>query len=291
MTTVVRCEALTMAYGRREALSGLDLAVEPGSVYALLGRNGAGKSTLVKALLGLRRPRSGRAELFGADAFGARARAMERTGVVPETPQVPPRMTSAQAAAFCGSLAPAWDAAGVAARLERFGVDPRQPFGRLSRGQQTQVALALALGSRPDLLVLDDPTLGLDAVARRDLYREILEDLGERGATVLVATHDLAGIEGIADRVGILHQGRLLLDEPMEDLKGRHRRIRCGPQACPDLGPLGPAAQAQGPFGLEATVSRFSEAALAAAGLPPEAAVGASLEDIFLATVAGEVNA
>jgi len=291
MTAVVLCETLTMAYGRREALAGVDLAVEPGTVYALLGRNGAGKSTLVKALLGLDRPRSGRAELFGADAWLCRARAMERTGVVPEAPQVPPRMTAAQASAFCGSLAPSWDAAGVAARLERFGVDPGQPFGRLSRGQQTQVALALALGGRPDLLVLDDPTLGLDPVARRDLYREVLEDLGERGATVFVTTHDLAGIEGIADRVGILHRGRLLLDESMEDLKARHRRIRCRPQDSPDLGPLVPADLSQGAFGLETTVSRFSEAALAAAGLPPDAAVGASLEEIFLATVAGEVNA
>ncbi len=291
MTAVVRCEALTMAYGGQVALVGLDLAVEPGTVYALLGRNGAGKSTLVKALLGFDRPHSGRAQLFGEDAWRCRVRAMERTGVVPESPQVPPRMTAAQASAFCGNLAPSWDGAGVAARLGRFGVDPGLPFGRLSRGQQTQVALALALGARPDLLILDDPTLGLDPVARRDLYREVLEDLGERGATVFVTTHDLAGIEGIADRVGILHRGRLLLDEPMEDLKARHRRIRCGPQASPDLGPMAPADLAQGAFGLEATVSRFSEAALAAAGLPPGAAAGASLEEIFLATVAGEVNA
>jgi ABC-2 type transport system ATP-binding protein len=288
---VIRCAGVSMAYGRKEVVSRVALEVPPGSVYALLGRNGAGKSTLVRGLLGLDRLRSGQAWLFGLDAWRERARIMEQVGVVPETPQVPPRMSAAQASAFCGRLCPAWDQASVDARLRRFDVDPRLAFGHLSRGQQTQAALALALGSRPELLVLDDPTLGLDPVARRDLYRELVEDLGERGTTVFIATHDLAGIEGIADRVGVLHKGRLLVDETMDELKGRFRRIQCGP-GFPEaaLAAMGPAAFQRGAFGLEATVARFSAQALAEAGLTPGAAAGASLEDIFLATVNGEVQ-
>ena len=291
---VVQCLGLTMAYGRRPALAGVSLAVPEGAVYALLGRNGSGKSTLVRALLGLARPQAGEARLFGEDVWRNRARAMARVGVVPETPDLPPAMTAAQASAFCGRLARSWDAAGVAARLARSQVDPALPVARLSRGQQTQVALALALGGRPGLLVLDDPTLGLDPVARQDLYRELLDELAERGTTLFIATHDLAGIEGLADRVGILHQGRLLLDESMEALKARFRRVRWAPPGPEDpagLAALGPVQVTRDAFGAEALVQGFSAAGLAAAGLPEAAVHGAALEEIFVGLVNGEVPA
>ena len=125
-------------------------------------------------------------------------------------------------AAFCGRLYRSWDAAAVAARLRRFEVPLDLPFGRLSKGQKGLVALALALGHSPEVLILDDPTLGLDVAARRALYEELVGDLADRGTTVLVTTHDLAGVEGIADRVGILHAGRLVVDDALEALKERH---------------------------------------------------------------------
>lgn len=287
MNVVVRCEELRLAYGRREALRGVSLEIGRGSVYALLGRNGAGKSSLVRVLLGHLQARSGRAEVLGMDPWAGRERILARTGAVPESPTVPPRMTTAQACAFCASLRQGWDRAAVERRLARFSVDPGLAFGSLSRGQQTQVSLTLALGARPELLVLDDPTLGLDPVARRDLYAEILDDLAERGTTVLVATHDLAGIEGIADRVGVLHGGRTLLDEPLEDLKGRHRILRCGPGFPEEaLAPLRPLRVNRSALGLEATVAAFSPEALARCGLEPDSAGAAGLEDIFLANLA-----
>jgi ABC-2 type transport system ATP-binding protein len=107
----------------------------------------------------------------------------------------------------------------------RFGVSASTPFGRLSKGQKAQVALALALASSPRLLVLDDPTLGLDAVARKDLFEELIGELADRGITVLITTHDLAGAERIADRVGILRRGRLVLYEEMEALREKFRRV------------------------------------------------------------------
>ena len=226
MTEPIRLEALTVRYGRAAACADVSLAVASGSVYALLGRNGAGKSSLVRCLLGEQKPTSGRTLLFGADSWTTRRAAMARTGVVPEEPDAPPAMTARELSDFCRRIYPKWDSAGVAARLERFGASARTPFGKLSRGQKAQVMLALALGHAPELLILDAPTLGLDAVARRALYEEIVGELADRGTTVLLTTHDLAGFEGIATRVGVLKTGKLVLDEDMESLKARFRRIR-----------------------------------------------------------------
>jgi len=215
-------EHLGVRYGSHVALDDVSLRVPRGAVYALLGRNGAGKSSLVRCLLGQQKPNTGRASLLGLDAWSERASAMARTGVVPEDPDAPPGMTVPRIAAFCARLYRSWDVPGVEARLERFDVPRDVPFGRLSKGQKGLVSLALALGHAPELLILDDPTLGLDAVARKALFEELVGDLADRGTSVLLTTHDLAGVEGIADRVGILREGRLVVDEEMETLKQRH---------------------------------------------------------------------
>lgn len=217
---------LTVRYGRAVACEDVSFAVPPGGVYALLGRNGAGKSSIVRCLLGEQKPAAGEARLFGESSWKHRARLLARVGVVPEEPDAPPTMTPAEIADFCRRLYPTWDSASVTRRLERFGVPARTPFGRLSKGQKGQVLLAMALAPSPDLLVLDDPTLGLDVVARRAFWEELLEDLADRGTTVFLTTHDLAAVEGIATRVGILKGGRLILDEEVETLKSRFRRIR-----------------------------------------------------------------
>jgi len=216
-------EDLTVRYGRRLALDRASLAVPEGSVYALLGRNGSGKSSLVRCLLGEQRPVSGKARLLGRDVWSERAEVLRDVGVVPESPEAPPAMTVRQLSRFCAPLYRSWDEAGLTERLERFRVPLDQPFGQLSRGQKTQVSLSLALASRPRTLVLDDPTLGLDPLARRSVFEELVVDLADRGTTVLLTTHDLAGVETIADRIGILEGGRLLLDEETEGLKERFR--------------------------------------------------------------------
>jgi len=226
VTEPIRLEGLTVRYGRSVACEGVSLAVPAGAVYALLGRNGAGKSSLVRCLLGQQKPSDGRALLFGGDSWTTRRSAMARTGVVPEEPDAPPALTARQLSDFCGRVYSRWDAGAVAQRLQRFGVPEDVPFGRLSKGQKGEVLLALALGHSPELLVLDDPTLGLDVVARRALFEEIVGELADRGTTILLTTHDLAGFEGIATRVGILKNGRLALGEDAEALKARFRRIR-----------------------------------------------------------------
>jgi ABC-2 type transport system ATP-binding protein len=128
-------------------------------------------------------------------------------------------MTPSQLSAFCGRLHGRWDAGAVRERLRRFEIPLERSFGSLSKGQKGAVSLALALGHTPELLLLDDPTLGLDVVARDAVFQEVIGDLADRGTTVFVTTHDLRAIEGIADHVAILHGGRLVLSGALEALK------------------------------------------------------------------------
>jgi ABC-type multidrug transport system ATPase subunit len=219
MSAVLSFEAVTIRHGRRLAVQDASFSVERGSVYALLGRNGAGKSSLVRCALGLARPTSGRVRLLDGDPWRTRREAMARVGVVPEEPDAPPEMTAHALARFCAPLYPRWDAAGYTERITRLGAPMDVPFERLSKGQKGIVMLALALAPSPEVLVLDDPTLGLDVVARSALFGELIGELADRGTTVFVTTHDLSAIEGLADRVGILSGTRLVIDEPIESLK------------------------------------------------------------------------
>lgn len=219
---VVRLDKLTVRYGATVAVDDVTVEIRRGDVYALLGRNGAGKSSLVRCLAGVCRPDAGRVSLLGHDAWRERARAMRRVGVVPEEPDAPPTVSVERLVRFCARVHGDWDADAVRSRVDGLGIDRATPFGALSKGQRKLVSLALALGHRPEVVLLDDPTLGLDVAMRRALYEEIVGELADRGSTVLVTTHDLAGIEGIADRVGILVDGRLVVDERLDELKARH---------------------------------------------------------------------
>lgn len=290
---------VTVRYGRSVACADVSLSVPRGAVYALLGRNGAGKSSLVRCLLGEQKPTEGRALLFGGDSWDTRARAMAKIGVVPEDPDASPALTARQIADFCRRLYPSWDSDGVKARFARFGVPAGVPFGRLSKGEKGEVMLALALGHAPELLVLDDPTLGLDVVARQALYEELIGELADRGTTVFLTTHDLSGIEGIASRVGILKEGRLVLDEEMETVKSRFRRIRYGNEMTTDRREYGTELDAfeavrvkvRG-WGIDAIVSNYQEESFErfqrTEGVTDAEASAMSLEEIFLAVVGEE---
>lgn len=225
---MIRIDRLGVRYGKAEVLKDISLEVPSGSVYALLGRNGAGKSSLVRCLLGQQKPTTGRAQLFGRDVWRHRTSLMQSLGVVPEEPDAPAAMTPRQLGTFCSRLYPRWDASGYAARLGRFEVPLGTAFGKLSKGQKAQVMLSLSLASEPRLLVLDDPTLGLDAVARRAVYEELVGELADRGMTVFMTSHDHAGIEAVATHVAILSARGLALEESLEDLKGRFRRVVFG---------------------------------------------------------------
>lgn len=226
--TALSLQRLTVRYGSVIACEEVSLSVARGEVYALLGRKGAGKSSLVRCAVGLQRPSSGRAELFGEDVWKRRARLIGRVGLVPEEPDARPAMTPRQIADFWRRRPGTRKLKGVEELLTRFSVPHGVPFGRLSTRQKGAALLALALENAPELLILDDPTSSLDQVPRRVLYEEIVEELTSQGTAVFLATHDPAGVGRIATRVGILKHGRLVLDEKMETLKSRFRRIRYG---------------------------------------------------------------
>ena len=295
MTAAIRAENVTVRYGKRVAVEDVSLSVATGSVYALLGRNGAGKSSLVRSLLGQIRPGKGRVELFGEDVWRKRQTLMERIGVLPEDADAPPEMRVRELAWFSSRLYTRWSQAAFDQRIARFGIEAGSRFADLSKGQKKQVALALALSASPELVLLDDPTLGLDVVARKSLFEEVIADMADRGITVLITTHDLAGVEAIADRVGILKGGRLVLDEEMETLKARFRRIRFASQPVAIASRLASSSIRSWGSGTEAVVSNYDdvsferlreEASLSVADVSPM-----SLEEIFIAITGEEKGA
>jgi len=275
---------LTVRYAKRVAVDGVSLTVPRGAVYALLGRNGAGKSSLVRCLLGEQKPQQGSVTLLGHDSWTQRAALMERVGVVSEDADAPPHMKVSELTQFCSRLYARWSQTAVDERLRRFGIAAGSRFGDLSKGQKKQVALALALAISPELLVLDDPTLGLDAVARKSLFEEVITELADRGITVLLTTHDLAGIETIADRVAIMAEGRVVVEEELEVLKSRFRRIRYIQR--PVALDAGAVTTRNWGSGAEAIVSDYRDQAeerFAAAEVEP-----LSLEEIFIAVAGGQ---
>ncbi len=282
--SAVRAESVLVRYGKRVAVDRVTLDVPHGSVYALLGRNGAGKSSLVRCLIGQQRPEGGSVTLLGRDAWTHRAELMERTGIVSEEADAPPQMKVSELARFSASLYARWNPETVDERLRRFGIPQDARFGNLSKGQKKQVMLALALASSPELLILDDPTLGLDVVARKSLFEEVISELADRGITVVLTTHDLTGVEAIADRVAILSEGRVVLEEELEVVKSRFRRIRYAQRPVAlESGAI--AMRSWGSSGAEAIVTDFEESSERFRAAQVEAL---SLEEIFIAVVGGQ---
>lgn len=288
--SMIDVENLSVRYGARPVLSSVSLNVPAGAVFALLGRNGTGKSSLVRCLLGQQRPTEGKTYIAAEDVWKNRARLMNRVGFVPEDSDAPPEMTVTAILRFCSRLYQSWDQKSALERLRRGAVPLDVPFGRLSKGQRKQVALALALAPSPDVLILDDPSLGLDVVARKILFDELISELADRGITIFVTTHDLAGIEGIADRVAILRDGKVALNESMETLKWRFRRLRyvsTPTEADSSLQPLSTMAVRRWGTGYEAIVSNFDDLTFEGfrntSGARDVEVSPMSLEEIFLA--------
>jgi ABC-2 type transport system ATP-binding protein len=231
----IRVDRLMKRYDGRSVLSGISLAVEPGEVLGLIGRNGAGKSTLIRALLGLVEPDDGHAELWGQPALRLDDASKARIGYVPQQPDALAWLEVGQMLDLVGRFYPRWDAGYVRDTLDRWGLLPNQPLGKLSPGERQRVEIIRALASRPELLVLDEPAAALDPVARRDLLREIAMRAGSEGTTVLFSTHIVSDLERVASHIAFMHAGRLLLDSELDALKQRHLRLRIPAAAATQL--------------------------------------------------------
>jgi len=289
----IQVSDLIVRYGRAIAVDHVALTVGRGNVYALVGRNGAGKSSLVRCLLGQQKPQGGTSTLFGEDAWSRRATLMQRVGVVSEEADAPPEMSVAAIARFCSRLYDKWNQDSVEARLRTFGVPLTSRFGTLSKGQKKQVSLAMALAISPELLVLDDPTLGLDVVARKSLFEEVIGDLADRGTTIFITTHDLAGVETFADRVAMMENGRIVLDEAVDALKARFRRIRFAAQPVAiDTAMLRPTMMRSWGGGAEAIVGNYDDVSFermrSTNNIGAAEVEAMSLEEIFIAVAGGK---
>ncbi|KZC40661.1 MULTISPECIES: ABC transporter ATP-binding protein [Rhodanobacter] len=213
------------SYGGSQALDGVDLALQPGSVLGLVGRNGAGKSTLIRIMLGLLQPQAGEARVFGAPALRLGDETKARIGYVPQQPEALAWLSARQMLDFVGRFYPRWDAAFVRHTLERWQIPVDKLLAKLSPGERQRVDLIRALASQPELLVLDEPAAALDPVARRELLREVALRAGESGATVLFSTHIVSDLERAASDVAFLHRGKLLFRCGVDDSKERYARL------------------------------------------------------------------
>jgi ABC-2 type transport system ATP-binding protein len=227
-SAAIETRGLVVRYGRKEAVDGLDLTVPRGSVYGFLGPNGAGKTTTIKTLLGLRRPVGGEARVLGYDVSypkeGIEARA--RVGFASEVNSLYESMTVPRLCRLCRDLGRRWDQALVDRYLDVFGIPKGVRVRRLSKGQKAQLQLCLALGSNPELLILDEPTSGLDPVARRRFLKVLVGEVAAEGRTVFFSTHLLSDIEAVADTVGIIKSGKMLVSDDLDRLRQTHGLVR-----------------------------------------------------------------
>lgn len=221
---------LMHCYEGSNVLTGVDLALEPGSVLGLIGRNGAGKSTLIRAMLGLLEPLAGEARVFGEPALKLSDDAKARLAYVPQQPEALAWLTAQQMLDYVGRFYPRWDAGFAKSTLERWKIAPNKLLAKLSPGERQRVDLIRALASQPELLVLDEPAAALDPVARRELLREVALRAGESGTTVLFSTHIVSDLERVASEIAFLHQGRLLLRCGVDETKERYARLWLPPR-------------------------------------------------------------
>jgi ABC-2 type transport system ATP-binding protein len=223
--TVVAVTHLSRRFGARHALNDVSLSVPRGCVFGLVGENGAGKSTLIKHLLGLWRAETGTVRVFGIDPVAAPTSVLGRIGYLSEQPDLPGWMRVEELLRYMQAFYPRWDMEYAEALREQFGLDPAARIKTLSKGQHAKLGLLAAQAHRPELLLLDEPSSGLDPIVRRDILEAIIRTVTDEGRTVVFSSHLLDEIERVSDHLAMLHNGMLRLCAPMDEVKTRHRRL------------------------------------------------------------------
>lgn len=221
----IQTTGLTRRFGRHLAVQEVNLQVPEGSVYGYLGRNGAGKTTTIQMLMGLLSPTSGTVSVLGLNPFTQDVAMKRVVSYVPERVGLPDWMTMRELIAFGAGMHPHWDNALAEELRQRLDLPADRRLSDFSRGMQGKAALLLALAPRPKLLILDDPTMGLDVVVRREFMESIVAALSDLGVTVFFSSHQLEDVERVADWIGVLHEGRLVAQAPLEDLQDSIRRV------------------------------------------------------------------
>ncbi|MHB9110517.1 MAG: ABC transporter ATP-binding protein [Armatimonadota bacterium] len=288
---MIETRELTKRFGRNRAVDGLELKVPRGSVFAFLGRNGAGKTTTIRMLLHLLDKSAGEARVLGLDSVRDALEIKRRVGFVGDGQLMYDWMSVDEMIWFCKGFYQGWDDAFAAEMQKKLELPGKTKVRALSRGQQAKLALLLAMAYRPELLILDEPTTGLDVVVRRNFLEGVIELIQEEGRTVFFSSHIVHEVERVADWVGIIDNGRLIHCSPLEELKGKVKRLVLSFETTPaDLAKRLPGTLLLSEAGRQATiiVNGFSDDTLAAArALKPSRldVEDLSLEDIFVAMV------
>jgi len=243
--SVINVSELTRRFGAKTALASVSLSMPRGAVYGLVGANGAGKTTLIKHILGLLRAESGSVRVFGLDPVANPVAVLSRIGYLSEENDLPGWMRVDELIRYSRAFYPAWDDAYAEELRQAFALDPTAKIKDLSKGQKARVGLLIALAHRPELLLLDEPSSGLDPIVRRDILGAIIRTIADEGRTVLFSSHLLEEVEQVADHVTMISQGRIALSAPLDAIKESHRCLtvrfvesRSQPPAVSDRGVL-----------------------------------------------------
>lgn len=295
MSAVIETAGLTKRYDDVDALRGLDLRVPAGSIFGFLGRNGAGKTTTLKVLLGMSRPTSGEARVFGLPAQDAQAgvEIRRRVAFVSDEKDLYNYMTVGEMIAFTRPFFAGWRADLEQRYLQKFELSPGREIHTLSRGTRTKLALLLALARGAELLILDEPTSGLDPAMAEDVLQALVGHVAAESATVFFSSHQLAEVEQVADHIAIIDRGKTVVSGALDDLRAHYQRIQLVFDGdAPDIRVHAPGTHRVQRRGRVLTVLTSSGAAVTdeLRGYRPSSleVSAVSLKDIFLESVRTE---
>ena len=288
--TVIEIKSLSRRFGSRLALGNVSLCVPRGVVYGLVGENGSGKTTLIKHVLGLLKVQSGTVRVFGLDPVADPVGVLGRVGYLSEQRDLPLWMRVDELLRYTRAFYPNWDGAYAEQLRQQFGLDPASRIRSLSRGECAKAGLLLALAHRPELLLLDEPSSGLDPVVRRDILEAIIRTVADEGRTVFFSSHLLDEIERVSDHVAMMVNGKEALSGPLDAVKESHHRLTLRFGTAPASPPSFDGALSVKGGGQEWTVicnGALSELTAAAANLGARVVEQGvpSLEEIFVARV------
>lgn len=288
MSEILKISGLHKAYGRKRVLENFEMTLERGKIHGLLGRNGEGKTTLIRTIMGVIPADRGEILFDGKRVGFGDAEYKREIGYIPESSFFYSRMSVGAILGFNAAFYPKWNARIASESLDRFALDKKSLVRTLSLGQKLKLGFVTALAAEPGLLILDDPTSGLDVPTRRDVLKEVIGELARAGTTVLFASHLVHELERVIDRLAILKGGRLVLDREFEEVREGVRRIRLAFNGEPpaDLGIDGVMESSRDGRRIEASVFPWKESMQERlAGLSPVSIEVSSmnLEDIFIA--------
>jgi ABC-2 type transport system ATP-binding protein len=293
---IIDVSDLTRRFGATTALASVSLSLPRGAVYGLVGANAAGKTTLIRHILGLLRAESGSVRVFGLDPVADPVGVLSRIGYLSEENDLPGWMRVDELVRYSRAFYPAWDDAYAEELRQAFALDPAAKINDLSRGQKARAGLLIALAHRPELLLLDEPSSGLDPVVRRDILEAILRTIAHEGRTVLFSSHLLEEVERVADHVTMISHGRIALSAPLEVIRESHRHVTvrlAEPRS--ELPRVGGVLRWEGGGEEWMAVHRGDsgalQAAVAAWGAHIVASRAPSLDEIFVAHVGTAVSA